>query len=130
MKYLDEYRDGRVAAKIVAEIRRVTTRPWTLMEVCGGQTHSIVKHGIDRLRDAGPELRRLHDVLQAVRRAGGGDHGWQMVPALRSRQGLPNLRDAAATLSPVLLRMDGIADAWPGMEARALEDHPAISRGR
>ena len=49
MKYLDEYRDGRVAAKIVAEIRRVTTRPWTLMEVCGGQTHSIVKHGVDRL---------------------------------------------------------------------------------
>ena len=49
MKYLDEYRDGRVAAKILDEIRRVTTRPWTLMEVCGGQTHSIVKHGIDRL---------------------------------------------------------------------------------
>jgi hydrogenase expression/formation protein HypD len=56
MKYLDEYRDGRVAAKIVAEIRRVTTRPWTLMEVCGGQTHSIVKHGIDRLLPAKLEL--------------------------------------------------------------------------
>ena len=49
MKYLDEYRDGRVAAKILGEITRVTTRPWTLMEVCGGQTHSIVKHGVDRL---------------------------------------------------------------------------------
>jgi len=58
MKYLDEYRDGRVAAKIVAEIRRVTTRPWTLMEVCGGQTHSIVKHGIDRLLPA--ELELVH----------------------------------------------------------------------
>jgi hydrogenase expression/formation protein HypD len=56
MKYLDEYRDGRVAAGILAEIRRVTTRPWTLMEVCGGQTHSIVKHGIDRLLPAGLEL--------------------------------------------------------------------------
>jgi len=58
MKYLDEYRDRRVAAKIVAEVRRVTTRPWTLMEVCGGQTHSIVKHGIDRLLPA--ELELVH----------------------------------------------------------------------
>lgn len=58
MKYLEEYRDGRVAAKIVAELRRVTTQPWTLMEVCGGQTHSIVKHGIDRLLPA--ELELVH----------------------------------------------------------------------
>src|SRR5882762_8168810 len=42
----------------LAEIRRVTTRPWTLMEVCGGQTHSIVKHGIDRLLPA--ELELVH----------------------------------------------------------------------
>ena len=56
MKYLDEYRDGRVAARVLAEIRRITTRPWTLMEVCGGQTHSIVKHGIDRLLPSEIEL--------------------------------------------------------------------------
>jgi len=56
VKYLDEYRDGSVAAKILAEMHRVTTRPWTLMEVCGGQTHSIVKHGVDRLLPAGIEL--------------------------------------------------------------------------
>src|SRR6202042_2936598 len=49
MKYLDEYRDGDVAQKIVGEMRRIQTRPWVLMEVCGGQTHSIVKHGIDHL---------------------------------------------------------------------------------
>src|ERR1700684_1150196 len=49
MKYLDEYRDGDVAKKIVGEMRRVQTRPWVLMEVCGGQTHSIVKHGLDCL---------------------------------------------------------------------------------
>src|SRR4249920_369412 len=49
MKYLDEYRDGELARKVVDEIRRITTRPWVLMEVCGGQTHSIVKYGIDRL---------------------------------------------------------------------------------
>ena len=56
MKYLDEYRDGRVAAKILSEIGRVTTRPWTLMEVCGGQTHSIVKHGVDRMLPSEIEL--------------------------------------------------------------------------
>jgi hydrogenase expression/formation protein HypD len=56
MKYLDEYRDGEIAAKIVAEIRRVQTRPWVLMEVCGGQTHSIVKNGIDHLLPEGVEL--------------------------------------------------------------------------
>jgi hydrogenase expression/formation protein HypD len=49
MKYLDEYRDGAIAKKIVDEIRRTVTRPWVLMEVCGGQTHSIVKYGIDYL---------------------------------------------------------------------------------
>jgi hydrogenase expression/formation protein HypD len=56
VKYLDEYRDGRVAAKVLTELRRVVRRPWTLMEVCGGQTHSIVKHGIDRLLPAEIEL--------------------------------------------------------------------------
>lgn len=56
MKYLDEYRDGPTAAKIVAEIRRIQTRPWVLMEVCGGQTHSIVKHGLDHLLPEGVEL--------------------------------------------------------------------------
>ena len=56
MKYLDEYRDGNVASKIVDEIRRVQTRPWVLMEVCGGQTHSIVKNGIDHLLPEGVEL--------------------------------------------------------------------------
>src|SRR5262245_13601755 len=58
MKYLDEYRDGRVAGKVLAEIRRTVTRSWTLMEVCGGQTHSIVKHGIDQLLP--PEIELVH----------------------------------------------------------------------
>ncbi len=49
MKYLDEYRDEALAGKIVEEIKRTVTKPWVLMEVCGGQTHSIVKYGIDRL---------------------------------------------------------------------------------
>jgi len=49
MKFLDEYRDGELAQKLAREIHRVTTRPWTIMEVCGGQTHAIVKYGIDEL---------------------------------------------------------------------------------
>jgi hydrogenase expression/formation protein HypD len=56
MKYLDEYRDGRVAQKIIDEIRRTVTRPWVLMEVCGGQTHSIVRHGLDCLLPEQVEL--------------------------------------------------------------------------
>lgn len=56
MKYLDEYRDGKLAAKIVDEIKKAQTKPWVIMEVCGGQTHSIVKHGIDELLPKGIEL--------------------------------------------------------------------------
>jgi hydrogenase expression/formation protein HypD len=56
VKYLDEYRDGKIAAKLVEEIRRIQTRPWVIMEVCGGQTHSIVKNGIDHLLPEGVEL--------------------------------------------------------------------------
>jgi hydrogenase expression/formation protein HypD len=56
MKYLDEYRNESVARGIVEEIKRTVTRPWVLMEVCGGQTHSIVKYGIDRLLPEGVEL--------------------------------------------------------------------------
>ncbi len=52
MKYLDEYRDGEIARKLARGIHRVTTRPWTIMEVCGGQTHAIVKFGIDELLPA------------------------------------------------------------------------------
>jgi hydrogenase expression/formation protein HypD len=49
MKYLDEFRNHALAQKLLAEIRRTATRPWVIMEVCGGQTHSIVKYGIDEL---------------------------------------------------------------------------------
>src|SRR5450756_1469464 len=49
MKYLEEYRDGELAQKLAVEINRFTTQSWSLMEVCGGQTHAIVKFGIDEL---------------------------------------------------------------------------------
>ena len=49
MKFLDEYRDFDAVQKMAQAIRRGTTRPWTLMEVCGGQTHTIVKTGLQEL---------------------------------------------------------------------------------
>ena len=56
MKYLDEYRDSGVAAGLTREIAKTVTRPWVLMEVCGGQTHSIVRYGIDRMIPESIEL--------------------------------------------------------------------------
>ena len=53
MKYLDEYRDPAAAGSCARPSPHVTTRPWTIMEVCGGQTHTIVKYGIDELLAAG-----------------------------------------------------------------------------
>lgn len=49
MKYLDEFSDPQLARNLVAQIKDVTTRRWAIMEVCGGQTHSIIRHGIDQL---------------------------------------------------------------------------------
>jgi len=49
VKYMDEYRDPKTAKKLLHAINKVTTQPWNIMEVCGGQTHSIIKHGIDQL---------------------------------------------------------------------------------
>jgi hydrogenase expression/formation protein HypD len=56
MKYLTEFRDGAVARRIADEIHQHTTRPWAIMEVCGGQTHSILRNGIDQLLPSGIEL--------------------------------------------------------------------------
>ncbi|MBF0503680.1 MAG: hydrogenase formation protein HypD [Candidatus Omnitrophica bacterium] len=49
MKYLDEYKDPKLAAQLSRQIYKITTKPWVIMEVCGGQTHAIVKFGIDTL---------------------------------------------------------------------------------
>lgn len=49
MKYIDEYRDKESAERYSKLIRKITTKPWNIMEVCGGQTHAIVKYGIDEL---------------------------------------------------------------------------------
>ncbi len=49
MKYLDEFRDPIIAKKILEEIHAITTQPWVIMEICGGQTHSIIRNGIDQV---------------------------------------------------------------------------------
>lgn len=56
MKYQSEYREPAAAKAVLAAIERITTRPWKIMEVCGGQTHTIVKYGIDELLPDGIEL--------------------------------------------------------------------------
>ncbi|GAA4473973.1 hydrogenase formation protein HypD [Phytohabitans houttuyneae] len=58
MKYLDEYRDPVLARRLLEELRKLATKPWTIMEVCGGQTHTIVRQGIDELLPAG--IRMIH----------------------------------------------------------------------
>lgn len=52
MKYVDEFRNPAAAHHYADAIARITTRPWTIMEICGGQTHSIVRHGIDQMLPA------------------------------------------------------------------------------
>jgi len=56
MKYLDEYREPEAARRLADAIKREVTRPWTLMEVCGGQTHSIVRYGVDGMLPSSVEL--------------------------------------------------------------------------
>lgn len=58
MKYVTEYRDAALVKGVIEEIRRAVTRPWTMMEICGGQTHAIVRHGIDQLLP--PEIEMVH----------------------------------------------------------------------
>jgi hydrogenase expression/formation protein HypD len=58
MKFVDEFRDGAEARRLARAIERLVTRPWNIMEVCGGQTHAIVRFGIDRLLP--PEVRLIH----------------------------------------------------------------------
>ena len=58
MKHLAEYRDAEKAQRLAAEIHRVATRPWAIMEVCGGQTHSIIRNGVDQLLP--PEVELIH----------------------------------------------------------------------
>ncbi len=56
MRYLDEFHDPELAGRLLDEIRATATKPWAIMEVCGGQTHTIVRNGIDQLLPESVEL--------------------------------------------------------------------------
>jgi hydrogenase expression/formation protein HypD len=56
MKYLSEYRDSHLVQSVMDEISRTIHHPWVIMEICGGQTHSIMKYGLDQLLPSGLEL--------------------------------------------------------------------------
>jgi hydrogenase expression/formation protein HypD len=58
MKYVSEYRQADLVQKAMRQIKRTVTRPWVLMEICGGQTHAIVRHGLDQLLP--PEIELVH----------------------------------------------------------------------
>ena len=78
MKYLDEFSNPDLARKLLDQIHAATDRRWAIMEVCGGQTHSIIRHGIDQLlpgRDRDDPRPRLPGVRDAARnhRQGTGD---------------------------------------------------------
>jgi hydrogenase expression/formation protein HypD len=49
MKYIDEYRDADLVKTAIAELHKIVSRPWVIMEICGGQTHAIMRYGIDQL---------------------------------------------------------------------------------
>jgi len=58
MKHVAEYRDAELIHAALSEIRRTVTRPWVLMEICGGQTHAIMRYGLDQLLP--PEIELVH----------------------------------------------------------------------
>src|SRR5574338_188713 len=58
MKFVTEFRDEALVHGVIEEIRRTITRPWTLMEICGGQTHAIMRYGLDQLLP--PEIELVH----------------------------------------------------------------------
>lgn len=58
MRYVNDFRDGHLVPGVVAQIRRTITRPWVLMEICGGQTHSIMRYGLDQVLP--PEIELVH----------------------------------------------------------------------
>ena len=58
MKYLDEFRNSELVKIVLEKIHQTVTRPWVLMEICGGQTHSIMQNGIDQLLP--PEIELVH----------------------------------------------------------------------
>ena len=70
MKYIDEYRNPEQVKQLAEAITRATTRPWNIMEVCGGQTHAIIRFGLDKLLPR-PDYVDSRTGLPGMRHAGG-----------------------------------------------------------
>ncbi|MFJ1791955.1 hydrogenase formation protein HypD [Kitasatospora griseola] len=125
MKYLDEYRDPVLARSLLAELSATATAPWRIMEVCGGQTHTLVRQGIDDLLPAG--IRMIHGPgcpvcvtpLETLDRA----HAVAALPGViftsfgdmlrvpGSRTDLLTLRAHGADVRPVYSPMDAVRTA-------------------
>lgn len=111
MKYIDEYRDPRVARRVLDRIDAVVTRPWVIMEVCGGQTHTILRHGLDRLLPEeielvhGPGCPVCVTSLETIDRA----------HAIASRPGM------IFTSFGDMLRVPGSTDDLLGLKARGAD---------
>ena len=58
MKYVDEFRDGPACLAVADSIKKITTKPWVIMEICGGQTHSIARYGLEDLLP--PQISLVH----------------------------------------------------------------------
>ncbi len=58
MRFVDEFRDAKLVKVVLAEIQRIVTRSWTIMEICGGQTHAILHYGLDELLP--PQIELVH----------------------------------------------------------------------
>ena len=131
MKYVDEFRDGETVERLLQTVRQHATRRWTIMEVCGGQTHSLLRYGIDdalsdvvelihgpgcpvcvtsaELIDRAIELARLPDVLMVTF----GD----MLRVPGSRGSLADARASGAKVRAVYSPLDAVALA---------EQHPQM----
>lgn len=111
MKYLDEYRDPELTRSLIERIRAVVTRPWVIMEVCGGQTHAIVRYGIDHLLPEaielvhGPGCPVCVTALETIDRA----HAIAALP------------DVVFTSFGDMLRVPGTRDDLLGLKARGAD---------
>jgi len=134
VKFVDEYRDADATAALAAEIARAATRPHVVMEVCGGQTHSILRYGLDRMLPAhvelvhGPGCPVCVTALETIDRA----HAIAMQPGViftsfgdmlrvpGSRGDLLGLRACGADVRVVYSPMDAVALARTTPERRVV----------
>ena len=95
MKYVDEYRNAEAVKRCADAIRRITTRPWNIMEVCGGQTHAIVRFGLDEILPRGSFDAKNETPQQVVGPPGTG------------QTAVAELANLADSINQVLLTPDG-----------------------